>query len=464
MPDEPSFRELDDVLRGEIRSRLLAKAALEKVWGDVQLALYGELSPLIDARTAAARRAVRGSDRAGTTRSPRPRPTKPMRRCRRRSRPPSRRSKRPRAHTRWPTRPWSRRGRRSTRRPRSAAASGDRAGVVVRVVLDEAKPAADLRELGEFGTWWEHNNAARVNHVAQLSTTATETASHVFVYRVAELDEAPRKAFEDVAELARERYLTTFADERAEAAQEKLEDALDRIGREVKAAEIEEIESGMVAKLDEQITAWREGLEKELAQARERLVSVGQNQRARTAVEAKIAEVEASLAAEDAKREEVSKSLELDTEAEVEEVIESAYAEILDRVAAEAELEILELGPERRQQVSRGGATNALDKDRRFFYFQSKLVGLDVGDTTGVQQNPLGRSVLLGVVEAVEPAATTDLPRRDFLEFARRTRDLRKAEAMRQSFSTEALEKLLGYAVPGDEEADSSSQSAEKPN
>jgi hypothetical protein len=122
--------------------------------------------------------------------------------------------------------------------------------------------------------------------------------------------------------------------------------------------------------------------------------------------------------------------------------VRGAWAEVLDRAAAEAGgVQLEDVGPYLRDLNLRGGPQQRWPAVVQFFFYQNHVKDLQAGDATALLDDLAGRAKRIAIVKSVEPATQADFLRRDLLQARREAEQGRTLEAVSQSFSIDALKQ-----------------------
>src|SRR5262249_34393718 len=135
-------------------------------------------------------------------------------------------------------------------------------------------------------------------------------------------------------------------------------------------------------------------------------------------------------------------------ESEVKAEAKKKYAEVLDAAAQEAGFAVAVLPPYRRD-IGDGRLEPYFAKrfDRTVvFLWGGALPSLELGECTDRPEDTVERRWQMAAVEQVEPLQPSDIRRREFEEQRHDFAFTQMVEAMRQSFTLEALKDRYSYA------------------
>lgn len=342
-------------------------------------------------------------------------------------------------------------------------ALGDRGGAAFRFVsTGDPKNATQLEEIEGAGRWGRDSWAGPSHQkVGELSSNPQDTDQVVFQYRVTEIIERPLKAFDDIAETARASYYTSNANDLAADRVEAFEAALERLAGEARTAEIEKLRAAFDADVDERFAEWQTETQEKLAEANTKYETLrddpkrGPESKATQQWLAERDRLQAEIDGADAKRTEFVDELQEQLDTDLDEERRSAWPEVLEAAAGEAEVTIHALDPLPRNLANRGQPRDLFSDPVQFFFFTrpTEVRELEEGESTDVVQDLTNRKHYLAVCDAVTPATLGDLTRRELLQNRDLVRRTRLQEAILQSYSIEALEQRLKFEAPGDASA-----------
>ncbi|MBK8977842.1 MAG: hypothetical protein IPM29_18190 [Planctomycetes bacterium] len=333
-----------------------------------------------------------------------------------------------------------------------------RPGFGVATTGTEPKPATDITEVDPVGKW---TRAGVLNALAAdrpLSTLTQHTANAVFEVRLTERVEAPLRPFAEIRDDALAQWFKERADERLTEARDAFEKALEEAARAKGAERIAELEKDRDTKVQERFESWQTELQGRIDELRTRVAELeatrGAEARSTRATRQKLTDAEAELAAADTKRESLTNELKTETDAEIEKVLSEQYREVLAGVCESVENVTLEtVGPLPRDlaEPDRGARRQNYDKATQHLFFTKRLEGLEkVGDATELLDDIMLRSSFLAVVEAVAPATSNDITRRQ-LVLARRNAGDRRVRAVLVSYTRDALRERYGWRTPDEQ-------------
>ncbi len=457
--EAPEFQELDGPLKESIRKRLEAEKVLMAIWGDVQMALFEEVSALATARSETAGALVAATTaRDDAKRESEADPDNEELEAALEA-----------AEQAYET------AKEADETAEKAVAdkrlafdlkaqieqrTAGKAGFSIFTSGDEAVTADELKDLEALGRWDNSFVTRSLDHEGQFSTQPQWTKKGVFLFRATQLQKSPLKDYEDVKDEVRAAYITEEANSVGDKRKEKFEEELDRLGREKIKDKIAEIEAKKATDLEEQLAEWREDLQKRIEENQAKLENTGSS-RARKSFEKLLTDLRAELADEEKKRGDIQTDLDDASEIEIEDEIAKVHKDILDEAAATAKFKVFDIEPRLGRPIRRGPIDH-LSNEVQFLYYQGRVNDLEEGDSTGVLDDRVRRSNYFAVCTHRGPAELGDMTRLDVLEAIEREKRGRLAMAVRQSYSKEALVARLGFEEPGDDSIEAASDDDEE--
>ncbi|MEM7200316.1 MAG: hypothetical protein AAF628_08635 [Planctomycetota bacterium] len=328
---------------------------------------------------------------------------------------------------------------------------GDRPGVVMHRI-DTPTGSDGLRELGDLGSWTNTWMATSMSASGDLSTQVQSTDNACFHFQVPKVIVRPLRPFEDIAERARADYYAKQADEIAEEAKEGFTERLLELAKQKIPDELERIHKESDEALDKRYSEWEEQVKADLAEADAMIAKVPPRTAAHQSWQTERAALQAKLDGKDDQRAEFAKESEEELETSIEEAARKAYKDVLAEAVGEAPIEIKVLGPHLTNLSRRPRFRERHEGPVAFLWGDGtaspEVLELEEGESTGVLEDTAGRALYLAVCESRQPATLGDLTRREVVMARNDLARTRPMQALRQSFTIEALEKRYNYQLP----------------
>jgi hypothetical protein len=315
------------------------------------------------------------------------------------------------------------------------------------VAVPEPKNADGLKELPEFGPWDASWVATSIELPGDVCARVQNTKPAVFLFQVLDVVKSPLKDFASIRDKLAEDYYKKKADAEAKTILGKFEDALKRLAREAKKADIEKIEADLAAEVSKKFGDWQAATEAKKTRAKDMLATLADDPHSRPYKDwqAELELRERELGDPEAKKKAIEAEARKAADAKIDEIVKAARKDVLAAAAAEAGLTVDTIGPVRRDV----DALPRFQEDRpareKFLLANFAVKQLEEGQASDMLEDFTDRAHHMVLVQKIEPGSI-DLLRRHEIVAARAPFEReRSQQTLQQSFTLEALRAGWGY-------------------
>lgn len=317
------------------------------------------------------------------------------------------------------------------------------------VVASVAEPgnADGLKDLPEFGPWDGSWIATSMDLPGDISPRVQNTKAGVFLFQVLDVVKTPMKEFAAIKDQVKEDYYKKKADEEAKAKLAAFEAALERLARDAKKTEIEQIEADHTVAVTKKFDEWKAKADADLVKAREMRDKLAHDpsgvpfKRWRD----KVASLERELEDAESKRTAFEKEVRKETDDKIAKVLKEARNSVLDAAVAEAGLTIETLGPYRKDLDQQPRFQQDVPARTRFVFSNPSVKQMKEGESSDVLEDFTNRAHHVVVMEKIEPGTVDDVTRRELKSKRSSFESDRMKQAVAQSFTLDALIAGWGY-------------------
>ncbi len=328
----------------------------------------------------------------------------------------------------------------------AALAKATTAKLTIAAVV-EPKNADGLKDLPEFGPWDASWSAASIDLPGDIGARVQNTKAGVFLFQVLDVVKNPLKEFTAIKDKLKEDYYKKKADEQGKATLTKFEDALKRLAREAKKADIDKMEADMVTDVTKRFDDWKAKTDADLAKAQATLVTLEKDKDSKPYKrwQAELERVERERNDADAKRKTIEADLRKEVDGKIDELVKTTRSAVMTAAATEAGLTIETLGPVRKDADTQPRFQEDRPARERFLLSNQTIKQLKEGESSDALEDFTNRAHHMVTMEKIEPGSVAMLTRRELVAARSNFASERAGRAVLQSFSLDALKKGWGY-------------------
>lgn len=309
-----------------------------------------------------------------------------------------------------------------------------------------AEELKDLEAIG-LGAWKNPYLATALQNAGEISSAPARTPKGAFLFQATEVVVRPLKPWDDIKAPVEEAYFAAKSKEVADEKKKLLEDALLRLGKELIAEQVAEIEARREPRIEERFSKWEATLQERLATAEQRLASLRAGTLAHSEWLGERDRLANELQQRESQRQSIEQAVAKELDDEVKKEARKKYADVLETAAQEAGFTLGTIGPIWRRASSEPWFQKRVEKAVAFL-MSSAASSLKVGEVTDVLEDVQNRRFYVASCTAVEPRTAADLTRREFESMRANFGKTQVATAIRQSFDKQALVARYNYKEP----------------
>ncbi len=311
----------------------------------------------------------------------------------------------------------------------------------------EPKNADGLKDLPEFGPWDASWSAASIDLPGDICARVQNTKAGVFLFQVLDVVKTPLKEFTAIKDKLKEDYYKKKADEQGKATLTKFEDALKRLAREAKKADIDKMEADLVTDVTKRFDDWKAKADADLAKAQAMLVTLEKDKDSRPYKrwQAELERVERERNDADQKRKTIEADLRKEVDGKIAELVKTTRTSVMIAAATEAGLTVETLGPVRKDADAQPRFQEDRPARERFLLSNQAIKQLKEGESSDALEDFTNRAHHMVTMEKIELGSVAMLTRRELVAARSGFASERAGRAVLQSFSLDALKKGWGY-------------------
>jgi hypothetical protein len=314
--------------------------------------------------------------------------------------------------------------------------------------IPEPKNADGLKELPEFGPWDSSWSATSMDLAGDICARVQHSKTAAFLFQILDVVKTPLKEFTAIKDKLKEDYYKKKADEQGKATLTKFEDAMKRLAKEAKKADIDKLEADLVTEVNKKFDDWKTSIDAEFEKAKQMVAQLGRDMESkpykRWQQELERAERERNDA--EAKRKAIEAEARKEVDKKIDDLVKAARKDVLVAAAAEAGMTLETIGPERKDADQQPRFQEDRPARERFLLSNYALKQLKEGEATDMLEDFTNRAHYMAVMEKIEPGSLAMLSRRELFAARERFVSDRAAKVLAQSFTLEALQQGWGYA------------------